>query len=151
MAAADQDKNTVRSWLAVVRAYHLCAAVMSQRLAVLGVPMAEHEILANLLREPGISQQTLAARCFSAKSHVSTLLAGMEERELVRREADPADARAKRLSLTRKGEALARKTQKVQAEIVQAMSEALTPAEMAQVEDAMARVSERLERLGSSP
>lgn len=149
MATVDQDKNAVRSWLAVVRAYHLCAAVMSQRLAVLGVPMAEHEILANLLREPGISQQTLAARCFSAKSHVSTLLAGMEERELVRREADPADARAKRLFLTRKGEALARKTQKVQAEIVQAMSEALTPAEMAQVEDAMARVSARLERLSS--
>ena len=150
MATADEERNAVRSWLAVVRAYHLCAAVMSQRLAVLGVPVAEHEILANLLREPGISQQTLAARCFSAKSHVSTLLAGMEERELVRREADPADARAKCLFLTRRGEALARKTQKVQAEIVQAMSEALTPAEMAQVEDAMARVSARLERLSSS-
>jgi len=149
MATADEEKNAVRSWLAVVRAYHLCSAVMSQRLAVLGVPMAEHEILANLLREPGISQQVLAARCFSAKSHVSTLLAGMEERELVRREPDPADARAKRLFLTRQGEALARKTQKVQAEIVQAMSEALTPAEMAQVEHAMARVSERLERLSS--
>jgi DNA-binding MarR family transcriptional regulator len=147
MATADEEKNAVRSWLAVVRAYHLCAAVMSQRLAVLGVPVAEHEILANLLREPGISQQTLAARCFSAKSHVSTLLAGMQERELVRREADPADARAKRLFLTRKGEALARRTQRVQAEIVQAMAQALTPAEMAQVEDAMARVSQRLELL----
>ena len=138
------DADAVRSWLSVVRAYNLCDALMTQRLAVLGVRTTEHEVLANLLREPGISQQTLAARCFSAKSHISSLLGQLEERGLVRRDADPADARAKRLSLTRPGEALARRTGAVQAEVVKLMAQALPARDRALVERSMNRVSEAL-------
>ena len=141
------ESNAVRSWLAVVRAYNLCDAVMTQRLAAIGVRTAEHEVLANLLSKPGITQQTLAARCFSAKSHISALIGQFEERKLVRRESDPADARAKQLFLTRSGEALARRTVAVQALVVQAMAEAIDESEMAQVEAAMERVSVRLQQL----
>ena len=74
---------------------------MASRLAPLGVRTAEHEVLANLVREPGISQQALAERCFTAKSHISGLLRTMEERGLVRRDADPSDARARQLYVTR--------------------------------------------------
>ena len=138
------DSDAVRSWLSVVRAYNLCDALMAQRLAALGVRTAEHEVLANLLREPGMSQQTLAARCFSAKSHISGLVGQLEERGLVRRDADPADARAKRLSLTRSGDALARRTGAVQAEIVRLMAQSLPARDLALVERAMNRVSETL-------
>lgn len=146
MAAAPTptDKQAVKAWLSVVRAYHQCDAVMASRLAPLGLRTAEHEILANLVREPGISQQALAARCFTAKSHVSALLRTMEERGWVRREADPSDARARRLYVTRSGEALARRTLAVQAEIVQAMARSVPAKEMALIEAAMSRVSERL-------
>lgn len=146
MAAAPNptDKQAVKAWLSVVRAYHQCDAVMASRLAPLGLRTAEHEILANLVREPGISQQALAARCFTAKSHVSALLRTMEERGWVRREADPSDARARRLYVTRSGEALARRTLAVQAEIVQAMARSVPAKEMALIEAAMSRVSERL-------
>ena len=138
------DSDAVRSWLSVVRAYNLCDALMAQRLAALGVRTAEHEVLANLLREPGMSQQTLAARCFSAKSHISGLVGQLEERGLVRRDADPADARAKRLSLTRSGDALARRTGAVQAEVVRLMAQSLPARDLALVERAMNRVSETL-------
>ena len=84
-----------QSWLAVVRAYNLCDAVMTARLATLGVRVAEHEVLANLASAPGITQQTLAARCFVAKSGVSMLLTQMESRGWVRREAHPDDRRAR--------------------------------------------------------
>ena len=141
------DKQAVKAWLAVVRAYHQCDAVMTARLAKLGVRTAEHEILANLVREPGISQQALAARCFTAKSHVSALLRTMEERGWVRRDADPVDARARRLYVTRSGEAIARRTLAVQAEIVQAMTKAAPSKDLAFIEAAMNRVSERLEGL----
>ena len=141
------EPNTVKSWLSVVRAYNLCDTLMAQRLAELGVRTVEHEVLANLLREPGITQQTLAARCFSAKSHISGLLVQMEERALVLREADPADARAKRLSLTRSGEALAKRTGAVQAEVVRAMAEALPERDIALVERAMNKLSATLETL----
>jgi DNA-binding MarR family transcriptional regulator len=146
-ASAALDPQAVRTWLSVVRAYNLCDLTLAAGLAPLKVRTAEHEILANLLREPGLSQQALAARCFSAKSHISTLLASMEERGWVRRDADPADARAKRLSLTRSGQVLARRTVAVQAAVVQAMTNGFAAADLVFVEDTMREVSARLEAM----
>lgn len=140
-----------QAWLAVVRAYNLCDAVMTARLAGLGVRIGEHEVLANLVTAPGITQQTLAARCFVAKSGVSMLLTQMEGEGLVRREADAADARVKRLFLTAAGEALARRTLQVQAEVVRAMVEPATEAELDAMVDVMQRVSARLEALRAEP
>lgn len=135
------------AWLAVVRAYNLCDAVISARLAKVGVRVAEHEVLGNLSTVPGITQQALAQRCFVAKSHVSMLIKQMEADGLVRREADPADARAKLLFLTPSGAALARKTMKVQAEVVSAMAATLTLKELALVEKLMAPACEVLEAM----
>ena len=146
------ESDAVRSWLSVVRAYHLCEAVMAQRLAAIGVRLAEHEVLANVLSKPGISQQVLSARCFSAKSHISTLIGQFEQRKLVRREPDPADARAKQLFLTRSGEALARKTMAIQAEVVRAMAETIGDESlMGLIEAAMDRTSARLQELLDEP
>ena len=69
------DKNTATlAWLSVVRVYNLCDAAMATRLAPLGLRVGEHEVLANLLRAPGITQQELAKRCFVAKSGISMML-----------------------------------------------------------------------------
>ena len=126
------------AWLAVVRAYHLCEAVMTTRLARLGVKLAEHEVLANLSTAPGITQQVLAGRCFAAKSHTSMLLKQMEADGWVRREIDPSDARAKCLFLTAAGAALAWRTMKVQGDVVSSMASTLTPRELDLVEKLMA-------------
>ncbi len=139
------DDSATRSWLSVVRAYNLCDALMARRLGALGVRTAEHEILANLRREPGLSQQALAARCFTAKSHISGLLSDLEARGWVRREPDPADARAKRLFLAAAGARMAERTAQVQADVVALMSGATTAASMAQVQVAMTAVSEQLQ------
>lgn len=139
------DDDATRTWLAVVRAYHQCSELMAQRLADLGVRTAEHEILVNLRREPGLSQQALAARCFTAKSHVSALLGEMEARGWVRREPDPADARAKRLLLAPAGARLAERTAAVQAEVVALMTDGVPADELERVRAAMAEVSARLQ------
>ncbi len=139
-----------QTWLAVVRAYNLCDAVMSARLAELGLRVAEHEVLANLATAPGMTQQELAARCFVAKSGVSMLLAQMEAQGLVLREADGDDARVKRLLLTAAGQALAARTLKIQSEVVAVMVDGATEAELASVADIMLRVSGRLEALRSA-
>lgn len=141
---ADPDDAALRSWLAVVRAYQQCSELMARRLAALGVRTAEHEILVNLLREPGLSQQRLAARCFTAKSHVSTLIGEMESRGWIRREPDPADARAKRLRLTAAGAQLATRTAAVQAAVVALMTDGLPQAELERVRAAMAKAGQRL-------
>lgn len=145
-AAAADPALAVGTWLSVVRAYHLCDRLMAQRLAGIGVKTGEHEILANLLREPGLAQQTLAQRCFTAKSHVSGLLTSMEQLGWVRREPDPADARAKQLFLTADGETMARRTAAIQQQVVAAMCEGEPAAALRDVKEAMQRVSERLVR-----
>lgn len=145
------DERAVRSWLSVVRAYHLCDAVLARRMAALGVRVVEHEILANLRRDPGLTQQALAARCFTAKSHLSGLVAELEQRGWLRREVDPADARARRLTLTAEGARVAERTARAQADVVATMAAAITPAELDAVQAAMEAVGARLEAALGAP
>ncbi len=145
------EQAALSSWLSVVRSYHLCDALMARRLGEVGVRTAEHEILANLRREPGLSQQQVAQRCFSAKSHISALLKTMEEAGWVRREAHPDDARAWRLFLTAAGETLAERTLRVQAEVIGGMCDTETVADLRSVQVAMERVGQRLEAMLAAP
>lgn len=140
-------QHTMQSWLSVVRVYHLCDAVLSQRLAQLELKLAEHELLAHLLRHPGLTQQQLAARCFVAKSGVSMLVTRMVQGLWVRREADPVDARVWRLYLTPGGQALAEKAQRIQAEVIQAMAAGSSAAEQKLITAAMDRASVTLEAM----
>jgi DNA-binding MarR family transcriptional regulator len=143
--SAPADDTATRSWLSVVRAYHLCSELISVRLAAAGVKTSEHEILANLRRQPGLSQQALAARCFTAKSHISGLLGELESRGWISRQPDPADGRVKRLSLTDAGAEVAARTAAIQAEVVALMTEGTAQEELLQVAGAMTEVSRRLE------
>jgi DNA-binding MarR family transcriptional regulator len=135
------------AWLAVIRAYNLCDAVMTARLAAIGLRVGEHEVLATIATTPGITQQALAARCFVAKSGVSMLLTQMEAKGWVRRDSDGADARIRRLTLTADGMAMAQKCLAVQAGLVTAMVAPATEDELATVADTMNRVSVVLEAL----
>ena len=67
------------------------------------------------------------------------------ERGWVRREADPADARAKCLFLTAAGARMAERTAQVQADVVALMTAATGAATLSQVQAAMNAVSERLQ------
>lgn len=136
-----------KTWLAVVRAYNLCDAVMGARLAELGLRIGDHEVLATLTTTPGITQQELAARCFVTKSGVSMLLAQLEAKGWVRREADVGDARVKRLTLTAAGEKIAARSLTVQSEVITAMVAGSADAELGFVTNVMEAVSARLEAL----
>jgi DNA-binding MarR family transcriptional regulator len=137
----------VQSWMTVVRAYNLCDAVLGQQLAALDLPLPEHEVLANLLRQPGITQQQLAQRCFVAKSGVSMLVGRMESAGQLRREADSVDARLKRLFLTAKGQHRAEQAQRVQNAVVLAMVGQISDTDLATVAQAMQSASTALEAL----
>ncbi len=142
------DPRGTQSWLSVVRAYNLCEAEMNARLASAGLRPGDHEVLVNLLSAPGLTQRELARRCFVTKSGVSMLLTRMEADGLVVRRADPNDARVRLLTLTKRGETLAKKAAAVQVAVVGAMASVLTDEELAKVQDVMLRVSARLEALG---
>ncbi len=137
--------EAVRSWLSVVQAYNLCDALLARELSNIGLRNAEYEILANLLRDPGISQQVLAQRCFTAKSHISALLSGMQERGWLRRESHPMDARAKSLYLEPEGQVMAERGKLLQSKVVKVMATAISPQQMQQIHEAMLSVNAALE------
>ena len=139
--------EAVPAWLAVVRTFHQCDAVMARRLAALGLRVGEHEILLNLLLEPGLTQQQLAQRCFSAKSGVSMLATRLEQAGLLARSADAVDARVWRLTLTAAGLALAKRSHAVQLQVIAAMVAGSHAAELATIRDAMQRAAAALAQL----
>jgi DNA-binding MarR family transcriptional regulator len=136
-----------QAWLTVVRAYNLCDAVMTSRLAALGLRVGEHEVLATIATSPGITQQALAARCFVAKSGVSMLLTQMQAKGWVKREAHDGDARVWLLTLTARGEALAAKTLQIQSAVVSSMVTGCSDDELAMLTGLMQRASLQLEAL----
>lgn len=141
----EPSSEAVKSWLSVVQAYNLCDALLARELSAIGLRNSEYEILANLLREPGISQQGLAERCFTAKSHVSALLSGMQERGWLRRESHPTDARTKSLYLEPKGQLMAERGKLLQSKVVKVMAKAISSKQMQQVHEAMIAVNSALE------
>jgi DNA-binding MarR family transcriptional regulator len=147
VADAAPSAVAVQSWLSVVRAYNLCTAVLSQRLATLDLHIAEHEVLVNLLRAPGLTQQQLAERCFVAKSGISMLVTRMEGAGWLARAASERDARARVLHLTSKGLALARRAHAIQGEVVNAMTRQFNERELTFVDESMTKVSQALEAM----
>jgi DNA-binding MarR family transcriptional regulator len=141
------DRGT-DAWLKVVEAYNLCNQLLGERLALVNVPVPEHEVLMTLLRNPGATQQQVAKGCFVAKSGVSMLLAKLEKSGLVRREPDEVDTRIKRTYLTAKGEKFAAKTMKIQQEIVELMAKPISDTELNTISQVMESVSSRLKAAG---
>jgi DNA-binding MarR family transcriptional regulator len=136
--------QTTDAWLKVVEAYNLCDKVLGARLAKVKVTIPEHEVMIVLLRHPGATQQHIARGCFVARSGVSMLLARLEKQGLVRRESDTKDARVKLTYLTATGERLARKTLKIQQDVVAIMGEPLSSSDLKIVSKVMERVSQAL-------
>jgi DNA-binding MarR family transcriptional regulator len=67
------------------------------------ISIGEAHALLEIAREPGLTQNGLAARLRLEKSTVSRIAAMLERRGWVRRERDERDARFVRLQLTRRG------------------------------------------------
>lgn len=139
--------DATEAWLSVVRTYNNCTATISARIAPLGITLLQHEMLVNLLRTPGLTQQQLAVRCFSAKSGISMLIARFEMDGIIRRRSDPADKRVHLLDLTQNGTAIAQQALQVQLEVIREMATVFEPAELPLLKTRMDEASEILLRM----
>lgn len=135
------------AWLSVVQTYNQCSATLAARLAPLGLSLLQYEILMNLARAPGMTQQQLANKVFSAKSGISMQIVGFEKQGMIRRLPDPADARVRRLELTDEGATLTAKVRDVQDEVVRAMLGAYPKEELQVMMGRMSEISAILKDL----
>ncbi|MCM2399207.1 MarR family transcriptional regulator [Rhizobium sp. S95] len=134
------DHPRFKSWIAVGRACQLMQQALTRALADLEIKPPHLDILVNLYRFEGISQQELARKLLVGRSNMSMLLPQMEKRGLLERRADQKDKRVLRLYLTESGRELTGRAMVIQTDIIEKTLSA-TP-----IEDCRA-MAENMEKL----
>ncbi|NLS05080.1 MarR family transcriptional regulator [Rhizobium sp. P32RR-XVIII] len=112
------DHPRFRSWIAVARACQLMQQSLGRSLADLDIKTPHLDILINLYRFEGISQQELARKLLVGRSNMSMLLPQMEKRGLIERRGDDKDKRVLRLYLTEEGRSVTERAMVIQTDLI---------------------------------
>ncbi|WP_426364710.1 MarR family winged helix-turn-helix transcriptional regulator [Streptomyces sp. E-08] len=134
---------------------HLCTrirrteqALMSHHEAVLrgyGLTMTQYTVLLTLSREPGgLSGAQLARACGVTQQTMAPVLAGLQNKDLIRRETSPVHAKVLIASLTALGGDLLDRAYQEVIVLERALSQAFTPAEHTALCDLLERAREVL-------
>ena len=115
------DHPRFRSWIAVARACQLMQQSLARSLAHLDIKPPHLDILVNLFRFEGISQQELARKLLVGRSNMSMLLPQMEKRGLIERRGDKQDKRILRLHLTDAGRQVTEEAMTIQTALIDRM------------------------------
>lgn len=115
------DHPRFRSWIAVARACQLMQQSLGRALAHLDIKPPHLDILINLFRFEGISQQELARKLLVGRSNMSMLLPQMENRGLIERRGDKQDKRVLRLYLTEAGRHVTEEAMTIQTALIDRM------------------------------
>jgi DNA-binding MarR family transcriptional regulator len=113
------DHPRFRSWIAVARACQLMQQSLGRSLADLDIKTPHLDILINLYRFEGISQQELARKLLVGRSNMSMLLPQMEKRGLIERRGDDKDKRVLRLYLTEEGRGVTERAMVIQTDLIE--------------------------------
>ena len=143
------DNPRFRNWVAVGRACQLVQQTLARALKPLDIKPPHLDILVNLMRSEGISQQDLARKLLVGRSNMTMLLPQLEKRGLIKRCADGSDKRILRLFLTGDGHKLAKKAIAIQAAIIDDIMSLSTAEECEIVGDSMRKVAAYLLEKGT--
>ncbi|GKX36041.1 MAG: MarR family transcriptional regulator [Rhizobiaceae bacterium MnEN-MB40S] len=139
------DNKRFWNWIAVARACHVVKQRLAKELAPLDIKLPHFDILANIYRSEGISQQDLAHKLLVGRSNISMLLPQIEKRGLIERRPDSDDKRVLRLYLTDKGREIARKGLDIEVGLIEMSMSTSTPEECDLVGDVMKRMIANME------
>ncbi len=138
------DHPRFRSWIAVARACQLAQQALTRKLAGLGIKPPHLDILVNIYRFEGISQQELARKLLVGRSNMSMLLPQLENRGLIERRGDEKDKRVLRLSLTASGRLLTEQAMEIQTALIDKSLENEPIEECLMIAQSMERLIQRL-------
>jgi DNA-binding MarR family transcriptional regulator len=112
------DHPRFRTWIAVARACQLMQLTLARNMAHLEIKPPHLDIMINLYRREGISQQELARKLLVGRSNMSMLLPQLENRGLIDRRPDAKDKRVLRLHLTEEGRAVTEQAMQIQTALI---------------------------------
>jgi DNA-binding MarR family transcriptional regulator len=133
------DHPRFRTWIAVGRACQLMQLTLARNIADLGIKPPHLDILINLYRREGISQQELARKLLVGRSNMSMLLPQLEKRGLIERRGDGRDKRV-RLFLTPAGKTITEKAMAIQTALIDTVMGSTTEARCLEVAEHMEKI-----------
>jgi len=140
MQALPWDNPRFHNWIAVARACQVMGLTLARALQPLDIKPPHLDILVNLFRTPGISQQDLADKLLVGRSNLSMLLPQLEKRGLLVRRSDPQDRRVLRLELTPEGTGLTKKAIAIQSDLIERTMKTASLEECNLVGEVMTRI-----------
>lgn len=149
------DHPRFRTWIGVARACQLMQLTLQRNMAHLGIKPPHLDILLNLYKREGISQQELARKLLVGRSNMSMLLPHLEKRGLIERRGDGRDKRVLRLFLTSEGKDVTEKAMQIQTALIDTVMATSTEERCLMVAEQMEKIVEVLlaegrERIGDS-
>lgn len=134
------DHPRFRTWIAVGRACQLMQITLARNIAHLDIKPPHLDILINLYRREGISQQELARKLLVGRSNMSMLLPQLEKRGLIDRRGDGKDKRVLRLFLTGMGKEVTEKAMAIQTALIDKVMGTSTEERCLAVADQMEKI-----------
>lgn len=122
--------------------------VIDRTMAARGASLARTKLLLLIAREGSLRSADVATYFGHAPRTVTEAIDGLERDGLVRRDPDPADRRAKRISLTDAGAAVVRHTEGARRTFVEQVFGVLSPGECQTIVALIGRVNDRLAEMG---
>jgi DNA-binding MarR family transcriptional regulator len=117
---------------------------LARNMAHLEIKPPHLDIMINLYRREGISQQELARKLLVGRSNMSMLLPQLEKRGLIERRADARDKRVLRLHLTDEGKAVTEQAMKIQTTLIDTVMATSSEERCLMVADQMEKIIEVL-------
>lgn len=134
-----------RNWVALIRAHKAVGRTLTKALAPLDLKIVQLDLLMNLHRHPGISQQDVARRLLVGRSNVTMLLPELEKKALLTRTPDVKDKRILRLTLTTEGEKLLGEALEIYGALIERVLAQTSEAECNRIGAAMTRIADMLD------
>jgi DNA-binding MarR family transcriptional regulator len=138
------DNPRFRNWVAVAKAAHVVERAIGEALKPLGLKPAQLDMMMNIHRHPGLSQQELAERLIVGRSNITMLMPELVKRSLVTRDGDASDKRIQRLTLTGDGTLLLMQALALYSGLIDKAMAASTPEECDQTGRQMMKMIELL-------
>lgn len=139
------DNPRFKNWIAVAKASQVIHQKLAKALQALDIKVPHLDILANLYRFDGISQQDLARKLLVGRSNISMLLPQIEKRGLIERRPDNRDKRILRLHLTDKGRDITRQALAMELDLIEHSMSTTTVEECNHVGEIMNRMIKKME------
>ena len=138
------DNPRFRNWVAVAKAAHAVERAILDAMKPLDLKPAQLDMMMNIHRHPGLSQQELAERLIVGRSNITMLMPGLMARGLVSRETDAKDKRIQRLALTDAGTSLLMEALELYSQLIDKAMGASTPEQCDMVGSQMMKMVEIL-------